>query len=97
MIALGRGMCGFFPWLESSAFAEPLADESIPDAASSSSKGRPRSRRQPGQPPSGASTGISARTLDRVWVHWSLPESRSHAPFFYCVKSYQRLRLDCSN
>src|SRR5205814_8822954 len=44
----------------SSPFAEAMADGSPPGTGGSGSKPRPVSRRQPGQPPSGASGGICA-------------------------------------
>jgi hypothetical protein len=55
-------------------------------------------RRQPGQPPSGASDGISAphfgQSLGALII---AGESLTRSLFFYCVKSYQRLRSDHSN
>jgi hypothetical protein len=42
--------------------------------------------------------GFPTRTLGKLWVRWSLGESRSRAPsLFYCVKSSQRLCPDHSN
>ena len=57
------------------------ADESTPATASSSSNRRPLSRRQPGQPPSGASAGISqphfGQTLSALII---IGESLVHTP-----------------
>src|SRR6266516_1966626 len=47
----------------SSTFAQATADESPAGTGASAKRPRPLSRRQPGQPPSGASAGISTPHL----------------------------------
>src|SRR6516165_781061 len=65
--------------------------------SSSASRLRPLFRRQPGQPPSGASAGISAPHFGQILTTLIIIGDSLAPPLFYCVKFYQRLRLDCSN
>ena len=74
-----------------------LPESSPPTTDASASRPRPLSRRQPGQPPSGASVGISAphfgQNLSTLVI---IGEPLVCSPV-YCVKFYQRLRPDHRN
>src|SRR5947208_1510562 len=98
---MSAARAAFLLWAAAAAFASTFsAEPPSPPPATGASGNRPSavSRRHPGQPPSGASAGISephfGQSLSALVI---VGESLALSPLFYCVKFYQRLRPDHSN